>query len=349
MAKLPAVADVSRPQERPALAATVPEVLDTAEARNPREAPSPPEMAPPVGVQNSASTDAPQPDRQPGPEMREWRGRLSLKFEPQTPDPSRTEVSRTVLAEQKHVGPLLVQRPFYPERDGTCHVYLLHPPGGVVGGDRLRIEARVAAGARALLTTPAAGKFYRSAGAEAEQVHAFHVARGGCLEWFPQETIVYTAARARLRTEVHLEAGAHFLGWDVLCLGRPASGERFDRGSCHAALELWRDGHRLLSERARYDGGGEILGAGWGLAGYPVSATFVAAGGDAKLAERVREVLDSANGDGRFAVTALDGVLVARCLGEQAEAAKRRLTQVWSVAREALLGKAAAIPRIWYT
>jgi len=280
------------------------------------------------------------PEARPGCEPG-WRGRLALRFE--------QRAGRTVLAEQVHSGPLLVQRPFYPEPDGTCHVYVLHPPGGVVGGDRLRIEAHVSEGARALLTTPAAGKLYRSAGAEAEIVQALHVAESGCLEWLPQETIVYSAARAALRTEVHLAGGAGFLGWEVLCLGRPASGERFDSGWCRTGIELWRAGRRLLTERARFAGGGEILDARWGLAGYPLTGTFFAACDDPRLAGQVRERVDAVNGDGLFAVTAMEGVLVARVLGHQAEPARRRLVQVWQAVRRAQLGKEAVLPRIWYT
>jgi urease accessory protein len=206
----------------------------------------------------------------------------------------------------------------------------------------------VAAGARALLTTPAAGKCYRSAGAEAALTQVLRVAEGGCLESFPQETIVYDAAQASLRTEVHLEAGAHFLGWDIVCLGRPAADERFGNGWCATRLELWREGKRLLTERARFPGGGEILTAAWGLAGYAVTATFVAAGDAPRLAERVREAAGPME-QGLGGITQMEGVLVARCLAPQAEAAKRWLVRVWQAAREALLHKPAAIPRIWYT
>jgi urease accessory protein len=276
-----------------------------------------------------------------------WRGQLALRFESRS---GRTASTRqTVLAEQVHRGPLLVQRPFYPEPDGTCHVYLLHPPGGMVGGDRLRIEARVGPGARALLTTPAAGKFYRTAGADAELVQSLHVAEAGCLEWLPQETLVYSGAQAAVRTEVHLAEGARFLGWEILCLGRPAAGERFESGWCRTSIELWRAGRRLFTERARFEGGGEILDARWGLAGYPLTGTFFAACDDPRLAERVRERVQAVSGDGLFSVTAIEGVLVARYLGQQAEAARRWLVPVWDAVRLALLGKAAALPRIWYT
>src|SRR5205085_6360717 len=87
-----------------------------------------------------------------------WQAELRLRFNCDAPGPLRP--GRTRLVERQHRGPLVVQRPFYPEGD-PCHVYLVHPPGGVVGGDALRIDATVDPGAHALITTPAATKFYR--------------------------------------------------------------------------------------------------------------------------------------------------------------------------------------------
>jgi urease accessory protein len=136
---------------------------------------------------------------------------------------------RTILVHREQRGPLAVQRPFYPE-GSTCHVYVLHPPGGLVGGDVLAIEVRVGEGAQALITTPGAAKLYRSLGPTAEQTQRLRVAAGGSLEWLPQENILFPGAQARLRTELDLEPGAAFIGWEVQCLGRPAIGERFETG-----------------------------------------------------------------------------------------------------------------------
>jgi len=270
-----------------------------------------------------------------------WLAWLSMEFERQG--------GRTVLTSRKHAGPLLVQRPFYPQPDGACHVYVLHPPGGLVGGDRLHIAAAVGRAGRALLTTPAAGKFYRSGGAGAEQSQAFTVAAGGCLEWLPQETIVYSGARAASRTEVHLAGDGLFMGWDIVCLGRPASGDLFRHGEYHGTLELWREGRRLLVERGRYPGGGEILEAPWGLAGFPVMATFAASCAVPGLVEAAREAAGRSGPDDLVGFTQLDGVLVGRYLGRHAQTARSRLANVWQAVREALLGERAAAPRIWST
>jgi urease accessory protein len=148
-----------------------------------------------------------------------WHAELHLGF--------ASHGERTALRENRHCGPLRVQKALYPEGDSVCQAILLHPPSGIAGGDHLAISATIEAGAHAQLTTPGAGKWYRSGGAEASQTINFSLAEGATLEWLPQETIFFDGARARLETRVLLAADSRFIGWDILCLGRAAAGERF--------------------------------------------------------------------------------------------------------------------------
>ncbi len=268
-----------------------------------------------------------------------WQAGLSLVF--------AARASHSVLAHRSHHGPLRVQRPFYPEGENVCHVYVLHPPGGVVGGDELSIDIEVAQGAHALLTTPAAGKFYRSGGAGARQTQHLRVASGAALEWLPQETIVYDGARAELNTLVELAPGAGFLGWEIMCLGRPGSGEKFQQGGVRQRFELWRDGLPLYIERARYEQNGAVLTAPWGLAGHSVSGTLLCVTNEAECIELVREAARFEVG--LFSVTLLDGVVVCRYLGDHAEEARQCFEKAWSVLRPAVLQRPVCAPRIWAT
>ncbi|OOO02312.1 MAG: Urease accessory protein UreD [Chromatiales bacterium USCg_Taylor] len=267
-----------------------------------------------------------------------WEARIELGFE--------RRHGRTVMA-RRHYGPLAVQKPFYPEGE-VCHTYLLHPPGGIVGGDRLTIEATVRDGARALLTTPAAAKIYRSARDPSVQEYQLKIAAGGALEWLPQETILFAHCQALTTTRVEVERGAAFIGWEILCLGRPASDERFDAGSCRQRIEVWREGTPLLIERARLEGGSSLLSAHWGLMGRTVVGTLVALPANHALLETAREAVVPAPGD-LFSATLLGEVLVCRYLGGQGEAARRCFTSAWSAIRPHLLVRPACYPRIWST
>ncbi|HSD60104.1 MAG TPA: urease accessory protein UreD [Burkholderiales bacterium] len=269
-----------------------------------------------------------------------WRATLDLGFE--------RRGDATVLAQRRHVGPLRVQKPLYPEGHAVCHCIVLHPPAGICGGDNLEIGIEVAAGARALATTPGAGKWYRSAGAEGTQALDFRLGPGAALEWLPQESIVFDGARARMAARVELESGACFLGWEVVCLGRRGSGERFTRGWLSLGTRIFQEGEPLWFEQGLLVGGSQALEAPAVLDGASVFGTLVAAGVeiDTALLAACRE---PAPEQGLGGVTRLPRLLVARYVGNEAEAARRYFCELWSLLRPALLGRAAVSPRIWST
>lgn len=266
-----------------------------------------------------------------------WVGRLSLDFEPSG--------GKTVVARRRHEGPLLVQRPFH-EPDGACQVYLIHPPGGVVGGDSLcyRFDAR--AGARALATTPGATKLYDGIGRRAFIEHDVRAGAGGSFEWLPQETIVFAGAEVRVSTHVQLATDAQFIGWDVTCLGRDNRG--LPRGLLTQEWHVERDGRSLWRERGRFEGGSPALSAPWGLAGRSVFGTLVATGANAADVDAVREACSGSEHDW-LAVTRLGEVLLCRYLGYSAEAARRSFQAAWAILRRRLLGRDARPPRVWAT
>ena len=257
-----------------------------------------------------------------------WKAELSLGFE-------RID-GRSVLARKRHDGPLVVQKALYPEGGDVCHAIVVHPPGGIAGGDELRLDIETRSAACALLTTPGAGKWYRSAGPWAAQKLSFDVA--GALEWLPQETIVYDGALADLATEVRLAGDARYIGWEILCLGRSGSGERFTRGTIRLSSRISRDGRLIWLERGRIDGGGKLMQSQAGLGGRTVCATLVAAAPN----------ITPQRAEG-LATTALPGVLVARYLGDSSEEAKHRFARLWAALRPGLLGREAQEPRIWRT
>ena len=253
-----------------------------------------------------------------------------------------------MLARREHTGPLTVQRPFYPEGPtGACHVYLLHPPGGVVGGDVLDVAIHAGPHSRALITTPAANRLYRSAGPRAQLTQTLRVDTGAQLEWLPQPTIAFAGVNARVLTRVDLAPGSSFIGWEILCLGRPDSGERY-AGTLGMALELWQDGAPLWLERARYDGTA-LLDAAFGLRGHCVSGTLLATPvAAADTLDAVRAAV-ARHGTVLAGASTVDGVLALRVLGLQTETVQRALADAWAVLRPLLMDRPASAPRVWAT
>ncbi|MBW8356874.1 urease accessory protein UreD [Pseudomonas protegens] len=246
---------------------------------------------------------------------------------------------------RRHLGPLRVQKHLYAEGPEVCQHIIVHPPGGIAGGDRLAISARVERGAWAQLTSPGAAKWYRATG-PASQTLRLQVAPGATLEWLPQETIVFSAAQAELTTLIELQGDARLFYWDVVALGRPASGERFEQGHFQAHLDIQRDGRPLWHERQRIKGGDGLLDSPIGLDGQPVFATLLVTGEiDSQLLERCRALEHPVRGD----LSQLPGLLVARCLASEALQARAWLIDLWRLLRPALLGREAVPPRIWNT
>ncbi|MCG7924200.1 MAG: urease accessory protein UreD [Candidatus Thiodiazotropha taylori] len=264
-----------------------------------------------------------------------WHAQLKLGF--------RKTVNRTILSERFRQGPLSVQRALYPEAD-LCHIYLLHPPGGVVGGDRLDIQVDVTPLANALITTPGAAKFYRSLGPIAHQQQRLDVC-GGSLEWFPQENILFPSAQVELKTEIRLRDGARFIGWEINCLGRPAIRERFDPGRADFKFSLWRDDQPLLIERMLIKDRPGLDGLA-GLGGKPVVATMLATLDDDSLLDEIRQ-LD--NQPQRLGITHTDGLLIVRYLGDSTEQVRNHFIRIWQLLRPTIINRPACEPRVWNT
>ncbi len=264
-----------------------------------------------------------------------WQAQLALGFV--------HKYGKTVLAHRHHIGPLTVQRPFYPEGN-VCHVYILHPPGGVVAGDCLTIAITADANSKALITTPAAGKFYRSTGALAQQTVTLKVAEDATLEWLPQETIIYEGAQVASQLRLELAAQARFIGWEVLALGRPAASEGFTAGEVRLSWQIFREHKLCYRERLMLDA--NAFTARWGLNGHSACGTLFAIPATKVQLEAVRELIGESTGRG---VTLIDDLLICRALDARADCLQAFFQHVWRILRPTVIGREACAPRIWAT
>ncbi|MDB5825592.1 MAG: ureD [Herminiimonas sp.] len=262
-----------------------------------------------------------------------------------------------------------MQKSLYPEDSAICHAIVVHPPGGVAGGDALHLDIGLGEDAHALVTTPGAAKWYRANGKVASQDTTIRVGPGACLEWLPQETIFFNEAEVRLHTEVDLHPTARYLAFDVFCFGRTHSGERFERGAVSQKSRIRRDGRLVWFEQGRIAGGGRDMRSPLVLAGRSVCATLVAVAdvipptlpallreaGEALLAaDKVdngnnTDDANKTNGQDAFGVTLMKHVLVVRYLGNSSETARRIMTRAWQTVRPQIMGHDATPPRIWNT
>ncbi len=279
-----------------------------------------------------------------------WHGTLRLDYR----QDELRGAARTVLHD-RHDGPLRVLASLYPEGPQTCHNVLVHPPGGLVGGDELDIELDLAAGTHALVTTPGATRFYRSTGATATQRLRARLATGARLEWLPLEAIAYPGTIAENHMRFELAPGSEMIGWDLLALGLPASDQAFERGRFTQHLEL--PGRWL--ERGVVDAADtRLLDSPLGWAGHRVLGTLWFAAGSALAPARREALLDAAREAGAAdallarsagATAVNDAVVVMRVLAPRVEPAVALLTRVWTAWRDAAWRLPAHAPRVWRT
>lgn len=278
-----------------------------------------------------------------------WRGSLNLDYRR---DP-HSSVPRTVVHD-RHDGPLRVLASLYPETPAVCHNVLVHPPGGIVGGDELAIETRLAEGAHALVTTAGATRYYRSTGAPAVQTLNAVLGADTRLEWLPLETIAYSGCIAENRLRFTLAPGAEMIGWDVLALGLPTSGQPFERGAFKQSIEL--PGRWL--ERGLIDAADtRLLDSPLGWGGQRVMGTLWFATGAALPEPRRDTLLDAARAvvDGHALKTSAgasspqDGVIVLRALAPRVEPLMNLLAEVWAEWRQVAWQLAHCTPRVWRT
>jgi urease accessory protein len=272
-----------------------------------------------------------------------WHASLELNY--------RRVGPRTTL-QHRHQGPLRILKSLYPEGEGICHNVLVHPPGGLVGGDALDIRVQVDEGAHALISTPGATRFYRSEGAEAIQSVHLTVAEGARLEWLPLEAIAYPGCRARNALTMALAPGAECLGWDLCALGLPAAGQAFASGELHQDLRwpgVWLERAHIRADDSR------LLNSPLGLAGQRALGTLWLARAEPWPGERreallaaLREALPQAPEALQLGLTCPDPrLIVLRGLAPQVEPLMAAFQAVWAVLRARAWGLGSSAPRIW--
>ncbi len=276
-----------------------------------------------------------------------WHGSLQLDFAHQ--------MDKTILARRQHNGPLLVQKVLYPEGPAVCHSIVVHPPGGIAGGDQLTLQVNCQPQAHALLSTPGAGKWYRSANKVARQTLHFELDQGAMLEWLPQENIFFDQSCVELDTKISLASTSGFIGFDITCLGRTASHEIYNQGQIRSKTEVCIDGELVWYEANRILGRSHPnsnLSTLSGLANHTVSATILCVkhGLNKQVNDAHLVACRSCPAEnGIVGITMLPHVLLGRYLGHSSASARDWLLKIWEILRPALADRDAETPRIWRT
>ena len=274
-----------------------------------------------------------------------WLANLTLDFSEKD--------GRSYLAKRQHNGPLVIQKTLYPEGEAICHGIIIHPPGGVAGGDELILNVNLQNNACALLTTPGAGKWYKANGTAASQHLQFELAENSSLEWLPQENILFDGSITNFSADIKLGIDAKYAGWEILCFGRQAKSEIWQTGKLNQRLVIKRAHKTIWQESAHLHANDRFFQSNIGLGGNVVSASFVIAAGavPAELFAQCQqlEIDNASDSKAKFGVSALPEVFSARYIGMSAQSARHYFERLWQILRPWYANRSAARPRIWNT
>ncbi|MGJ8680077.1 urease accessory protein UreD [Paraglaciecola sp.] len=286
---------------------------------------------------------------------RTWLARLGLTF---SHSDYGTQLSRT-----QRTGPLSIQKAFYPEGRDCAHVYLLHPPAGIVSGDELHVDLNLPEQAHVLVTTPGANRFYRArhdveiGNPEQKQITHIDLAPNAKCEHFPLETIVYDGAQGINQVIVKLKSDSVYLGWDISCLGLPSSEQPFEQGKFSQLNQVICDNKLLYHDRIVISPENNLQNHMAGLASNTVFATFLAyapshlvdQSQQVELIDKLREVIEQQGFTQQVSVTHIKELLIVRYLGQHAEQCKQIFILLWQEIRPLYVKKQGIVPRIWHT
>jgi urease accessory protein len=280
-----------------------------------------------------------------------WHAQLQLHYQHNV----QSDGSGRTTAHHLHEGPLRILQSLYPEGDRICHNVLVHPPGGLVGGDTLSIEVQVDTGAHGLVTTPGATRFYRSEGALALQTTSIQLAADARLEWLPLEALCYSGCKAENKLVMELAPSSELMGWDVTALGLPNAGLPFVLGDFLQHIELkhqWLERGRMAADDER------LMDGPLGLVGHRcIASIFFVAGSPFTRArkemalEAARDVASNHTLATTVGVTSPNPhVIVARVLSPVVEPAMALLRLIREAWRKELWNlRSEHAPRIWST
>ncbi|MFM2476128.1 urease accessory protein UreD [Celerinatantimonas sp. MCCC 1A17872] len=262
------------------------------------------------------------------------------------------------LIHNRHQGPLYVQKPFYPEGPDCAHLYLLHPPGGIVSGDELNIDIAQQSSGHALVTTPGAARVYKGRADQSTQAQHvnLHLEPNASIEWLPMETLIYPGSNSSLSQSVYLSENSQYLGWEIACLGLVDCQQPFTKGHYCQALKIYRNNRLKLHDRLVVAGSDEpqsLMHSPLALNGYPIHGLLVATAdnfttNELKVLREISEPFEQ-SAENQVGITQINDILIVRFLGQHSETCRQLFTQIWQHLRPLMINKVACAPRIWRT
>ena len=264
---------------------------------------------------------------------------------------------RSVLHDLYRVAPLLVQQALYwdeamPELP-ICSIVSVG--GGLLQGDRYKIDISVGAGSSAHVTSQSANRIHQMDANYASQYQTVTLEPGSYLEYLPDFTIPYRGSRFVGQTDIIIAEDATLLFGEMIMAGRKHyhTGERFAFDLLSMSVVVRRpEGRKLFTEKVLIGKDGPSADVPAVMRGFHAFANVVCLT-PLEVADRVKERFGTHFPDEE--PRALSGVsrlpngagLMLRAVGVESYDVRKEVRRFWRIVREEARGRTLPEEFLW--
>ena len=156
-------------------------------------------------------------------------GLLRLKFE------ENSDKNKTVITDQYSQVPLYTQKALYYDENlpNMAHLFIMSPSGGILQGDRYRMDISLANNAVSHITTQGATRIYKMNSNYATQLININIGKDCYLEFIPDQIIPFRNSRYYQKVSLNVDPSATLIYSEIIVPGRVAMGELFSYDLCY--------------------------------------------------------------------------------------------------------------------
>ena len=146
---------------------------------------------------------------------------------------------KTVITKQRTQVPLYVQKALHYDLDypAMAHLFVLSPSGGILQGDRYRMDVELKNNAVSHITTQGATRIYKMESNFATHLVSLNLRNNSYLEFIPEQIIPYKNSRFYQKTSLDIDDSSTAVYSETIVPGRIAMGEMFDFDVCYLKTE----------------------------------------------------------------------------------------------------------------
>src|ERR687891_67552 len=269
-------------------------------------------------------------------------GILRLKLE------KDSATGNTVIREQYSRVPLFAQRAMYLEETlpAMAYVYIVSPSGGILQGDRYKIDIKLGNNTYAHVTTQGATRIYKMEKNYASQTININVDNESYFEYIPDQIIPFRNSRFYQKVILNVHDSATVIYSEMITPGRVASGEKFEYDICyiktvarnHLGRPRFMDVIKLEPKKDHLNvegilGNFEVVGTI-----YVVTREFHVKALQFDLSQKIKEFEFAGKASGGISILPRSQGIIVRILGRRTEDVKNLILETVGIARNRIIG-----------